>query len=84
MSNEKEIILKYCKTVKTHDIEHLEKSIENARYIENGQYEMLNGCPSAYGLDDHVGLCEIENVGQDYKLQSEQCLKCWKQVLGVS
>lgn len=83
MSNGKETVLHYCKTVKTHDIEHLEKAIENQRYIKKGEYDMLNGCPSAYGLDDHVGLCEIEDVGQDYKKQSEQCLKCWKNALEV-
>lgn len=83
MSNGKEIVLNYCKTVKTHDIEHLQHAIENQRYIEKGDYEMLNGCPSTYGLDDHVGLCETEDVGQDYEKQKEQCLKCWKQALGV-
>lgn len=81
MKKNKEIILHYCDTVKTHDIDHLQDALENKRYIENKEYEMLNGCPSNYGLDDHVGLCEIEDVGHDIKKQTEQCLKCWKQAL---
>jgi hypothetical protein len=81
LENGKEIILNYCKTVKTHDIDHLQSSIENVWYIEKNDYEMLNGCPSTYGLDDYVGFCEIENVGQEWEKQKEQCLKCWKNAL---
>lgn len=83
MSNGKEVILNYCKTVQTHDIDHLQSAIENTKYIEKGEYHMLNGCPSTYGLDDFVGLCEIEDVGQDWERQSKQCLSCWKKALEV-
>lgn len=79
----KEIILNYCSTVKTHDIEHLQKAIENEKYIKAEKYEMLNGCPSTYGLDNHIGLCEKENIENDFVLQDEQCLKCWKEALEV-
>lgn len=83
MSSGKEVVLSYCQNIQTHDIDHLQNCLDNERLIKEGNYEQLSGCPSNYGLDDHVGLCEIEDVGQDYKKQSEQCLKCWKQALDV-
>lgn len=83
MSNGKEIILTYCRKVETHDIDHLQSAIENQRYIENEEYHLLNGCPITYGLDDYIGLCEIENVGRDWAKQSKQCLDCWTQALQV-
>ena len=84
MSSEREIILNYCKTVETNDIEHLQNAIENARYIKDSDYKMMNGCPSTYGLDEHVGLCEIEET-DDYKepQKTDMCNRCWKQVLGI-
>lgn len=45
---------------------------------------MLNGCPSTYGLDDYVGLCEEEDVGQYFKKQNLQCLNCWKKALDAN
>lgn len=81
MSKGKELILHYCKNVETHNIDHLQQAIENERYIESGEYDMLNGCPSTYGLDDYVGLCETEDVGEEYEKQKKQCLNCWKKAL---
>lgn len=77
-----EIILNYCKTFKTHDTEHLQHAIENARSIENGEYRMINGCPSAYGLDVNVGLCEIEETNRYTEHEKiNMCNRCWKEVL---
>lgn len=84
MSEKRELILNYCKTLQTHDVEHLQSAIENQRLIEKGEYDMLNGCPSTYGLDDYVGLCEEEDVGQDFKKQNLQCLNCWKKALDAN
>lgn len=82
MMNNKDTILEYCKTVMTHDIDHLQNAIENARYIENGEYEMMNGCPSAYGLDYHVGICEIEEIDDYTEPQKiDMCNRCWLAVL---
>jgi hypothetical protein len=76
------IILNYCKTLKTHDIDHLQSAIENERYIENGEYEMMNGCPRTYGLNDHIGLCEIEDTDHYTEQQkTDMCNRCWNQVL---
>jgi hypothetical protein len=84
LSNQKEVILNYCKTIETHDVDHLQDAIENARYIKNGEYKMMNGCPCNYGLDDHIGLCEIEET-DDYTEQqkTDMCDRCWKQVLDI-
>jgi hypothetical protein len=85
LNSEKEIILKYCKTVKTHDIDHLQDAIENARYIESGEYKMMNGCPSSYGVEEHVGICEIEeHKDWDINKLTDMCNRCWKNVLDIS
>lgn len=80
----KEIILNYCSELKTNDIDYLQNALENKSLIEHKEFHLLNGCPSNYGLDDHVGLCEIEDVGNEFKKQEAQCLSCWKQALGVT
>lgn len=78
----KDTIYTYCKTVRTHDIDHLHNALENARYIEKAEYEQMNGCPSSYGLEDHVGICEIENTDAYTQLQiMNMCHRCWKNVL---
>lgn len=84
MKNGKEIVLNYCKNIKIHDIEHLKNCLDNEYLIEQGKYDELAGCPSNYGLDDYVGLCEREDVGKDYHKQEEQCERCWKLALGIS
>lgn len=81
MTNNKLTVIQYCGSVKTHDIDHLQNAIDNKRSIEGNQYENLVGCPSAYGLDDHEGLCGKIDVGKDYEKQKEQCLQCWTNAL---
>lgn len=78
----KDIILNYCKAVKTHDINHLQNALDNERCITYEEYDKMSGCPSNFGLDSYIGLCEIEVVDSLGK-QEQQCLKCWKQALGV-
>ena len=84
MRSGKEIVLEYCETVETHDINHLHSSIENGRDIKSGEYledkYELSSCPSAYGLDEWDGLCFEEEV-KGNKAQGEQCRKCWLQAL---
>ena len=77
----KNTILNYCKQFSMSSAEHIENCIENKRHIENGELSKLIGCPSNFGLDEFAGLCEEEDVGNDYKLQCEQCEKCWKKAL---
>ncbi len=82
MRSGEEIVLEYCDTIKTHDIDHLRSCLNNARDIREGKhfkYE-LSGCPSSYGLDEWDGLCFEEEV-KGFKAQSEQCKKCWIQAL---
>jgi hypothetical protein len=76
----KDVILEYCDTVKTHDIDHLQSCLDNERDIRNGKTKDLSGCPSSYGLDDFDGLCFEEEV-KGYKAQCEQCNRCWAQAL---
>lgn len=82
----KDIILKYCDTVETHDINHLENCLDNGRLIKelnndiNIDYGYFCGCPSSCGLDFYFeGLCHIEDV--DDNLQDKQCEQCWKEAL---
>jgi hypothetical protein len=84
MSNGKEIVLEYCNQFKMPDLEHIEQAIENKRMIEKGEYRYLNGCPSNFGLEKHIGICEIEET-DDYtpQQQSDMCERCWKQALGA-
>jgi hypothetical protein len=82
-SSAKETVLHYCRTVQTHDIHHLQNCLDNEKLIEKCEYRQMSGCPSSYGLDNHVGLCEIEAVGDDIKKGMDQCEACWKQALGA-
>lgn len=83
MKRGKDIILEYCSTVQTHDIDHLQNAIDNERTIKNDEYEDLSGCPMNYGLDNYEGLCETRDDYEklSYKEQCEMCNKCWKQAL---
>jgi hypothetical protein len=81
LTNNKLTVIQYCGSVKTHDIDHLQNAIDNKRSIEGNQYEKLTGCPSAYGIDHYVGLCETIDVGKDYEKQNEQCLQYWTNAL---
>jgi len=86
MKTGKEIILDYCDNIKTGDIEHLQGCInirESLRRYENDRNYLISYCPSAFGLDDFTGDCEIENVGIDFKEQLKQCEKCWDRALNV-
>jgi hypothetical protein len=85
LTNGKETVLNYCGQFSASSIEHMEQAIENKKLIEKGDYKYLNGCPSNFGLDDHAGICEIEetdNYTEPQKL--DMCERCWKQALGVS
>ena len=83
----KEKVLEYCKRFTMPDLSHIENAIDNARMIEKGEYKYLNGCPSAYGLDDYVGICEEMKDGEYEALgmaeQENVCEACWKRALGV-
>lgn len=80
----KEAVLAYCSQYSRSSIEHMEQAIENKRLIEQGRYSELSGCPSNFGIDDHVGLCEIEEtVDYTENQKMDMCERCWKQALGV-
>lgn len=80
----KEKILNYCNQFSKFSIEHMEQAIENKRLIEQERYSELNGCPSNFGLEDHIGLCEIEEIDNYTEEQkADMCERCWKQALGV-
>jgi hypothetical protein len=61
----------------------MEDAIENKRLIEEGEFRYLNGCPSSYGLDHYVGLCEEEKIIGNVS-QMDQCECCWRKALNVS
>lgn len=80
----KEKVLAYCGQFSRSTVEHMEESIENKRLIEQERYRELNGCPSNFGLDEHVGLCETEETDEYTEPQKmDMCERCWKQALGV-
>jgi CspA family cold shock protein len=74
-------ILNYCNQFSIYSIEHIENAIKNKSLIEQGKYNILNGCPSSYGLDEYVGLCETEKEIKR-EAQRSQCERCWKKALG--
>jgi hypothetical protein len=76
MKSGKDVVLEYCSTVKTHDIDHLQSCLDNERDIKNGKYDDLSSCPSSFGLDDFDGLCFEEEV-KGLREQYEQCRRCW-------
>lgn len=78
----KEIINSYCEKLKKIDIKHIEEAVENKRLIEEGKYRELNGCPQNFGLENYIGLCEIEKVEETLQ-QINQCERCWKKALNV-
>jgi len=80
MKTGKDVILNYCETIKTHDIEHLQNCLDNEKDIKNGDLSILAGCPMNFGLDDFEGLCEKEDV-HGWQAQSLQCYNCWRQAL---
>ena len=50
--------------------------------MDNIDYNLFEGCPQNFGLDDYIGLCELEenkNISENdiYKL----CESCWKKAL---
>ena len=77
-------VLRYCSQFSASFIQHMEQAIENKRLIEQERYRELNGCPSNFGLDNHIGLCEIEETA-DYteEQKTDMCDRCWKQALEV-
>lgn len=81
----KQRILTYCNNVKSgiNDIDHLYNCIDIINAIEksDGSEYDLDFCANNYGLDEYVGLCEIESLSPSkYSTndQIEQCKKCWK------
>lgn len=86
MKTGKEIMLEYCKTIKTHSIDHLQdcKDIEIGltKYDSHRYDNYLDGhCPSSFGLDNYEGQCYINELSSPIKYtdeQCEQCKLCWK------
>jgi len=85
----KEIILEYCDNIQTGDMDYLQKCIDVRDALRNTKIdhkELLNrldgSCPSASGLEDHVGIC-YETVDDDLSNEEkyDQCKRCWKKVL---
>ena len=86
MKTGKEIILNYCDNIKTGDIDHLQACInirESLRRNENYRSYLYDHCPGAFGLDDFIGDCEIENADIGSKEQLKQCKKCWNRALNM-
>ena len=86
MKTGKEIILNYCDNIKTGDIDHLQACInirESLRRNENYRSYLYDHCPGAFGLDDFIGDCEIENADIGSKEQLKQCKECWNRALNV-
>lgn len=77
-------IIEYCKELGKIDTKHIEEAVENKRLIEAGKYRELNGCPQNFGLDDYVGLCEIEKEPKSYQDELNQCERCWKKALNIN
>lgn len=83
----KKKVLDYCEKFVRIDFEHICAAQDNFRAIKEERYSDLAGCPSGFGLDDYVGLCELETEEvlekQSYTDACDMCEKCWKQALGV-
>jgi hypothetical protein len=79
----KEIILEYCDNIQTGDIDYLQSCIDVRESLRDGGIRYyLDHCPSAYGLDDYIGLCEEsadDNMSNQEKIN--QCERCWDRVL---
>ena len=79
MKTGKEIILNYCENVKTDSVEHLEVCNDIKEDLKNNtRKHLIYHCPSAFGLNNFTGLCEIYDENTD-----EQCSKCWDEALKV-
>ena len=75
----KEKIIKYCETVETHCMDHLQgcQDVLSGLTVENCKNYILDHCPSAFGLDDFNGLCHTEgSMGT-----VDQCKRCWAMAL---
>lgn len=66
------------------DTSHIEKCINNLNVLkmDNIDYNLFEGCPQNFDLEDFIGLCELEEnndiTGNEiYKL----CENCWKKAL---
>lgn len=79
----KDKFVNYCEKLEKLDVKHIEEAVENKYLVEKGKYRQLNGCPQNFGVDDYVGLCEIEEV-QGIIEQTNQCERCWKKALNVN
>jgi hypothetical protein len=81
METGKEIIMKYCRKTGRQDISHIENCVENLGYLENNEIDKLEGCPSNYGLNYYVGVCErdgLTSTNTSSKELVEKCKECWE------
>lgn len=83
MKTGKEIMLNYCQSVHTHDLDHLESCREVKEGLEKESYSLLDShCPSVYGLGAlYLEQCFIEDIPSTWvtnREQDEQCKKCWR------
>jgi len=75
----KEIILNYCNNIKTGDIDYLQSCIDIINALENNdKTHLISHCPSAFGLEEFIGLCETYDENNE-----EQCSKCWDEALSI-
>lgn len=69
-------VLDYCEEISKIDTEHIEQARENLRFLREGRFNELNGCPENFGAKEFTGFCEIKEVPQNE--QGQQCIDCWK------
>jgi len=79
----KEKVINYCiRILEKISDEHLTNCREVRYLLKSGDEDNYFGlCPISYGLDDYIGLCEIENNDGKLLAYDEQVKRC-KKVLG--
>jgi len=78
MNSGKVLILNYCRQYSEDNITHIQNALHIKFCLENDKLEGLDGhCPSAYGLDNYVGDCEINGS------ENSDCRLCWKRALNI-
>ncbi|WP_461206898.1 hypothetical protein [Clostridium sp. DL1XJH146] len=79
----KEIMLNYCQTILSHNIEELQacKDIENG-LIKNDFENYLGGyCPNSFGLENYEGKCcfdDIADIPNNMAELKKRCKSCWQ------
>lgn len=82
-STGKDIVINYCKNIETHDVEYLERALNNLTILEkNGAIENLEGCPTNYGLESYEELCfQTDTEYMSNKEKEKMCDECWRKAL---